>query len=333
MKTEKLAVRNDIVVMRVTLVVMIVVYHAFCPFTGNWPAFPDAEPNTTYFWIGKTMISFALQAFVFISGMLAGYQSLRRREQPYNLRFIAKKARRLLLPSVVFSVIYFAMFYQWEGLPSFAISVTQGCGHLWFLPMLFWCFVALYFFSKVNIHPYWLLAIAAVGTLLTNSRLPLRIGVAMGYFLFFYIGYLTPRGLLGRLSRNYTLSLTTCLVVFIATFAYRTVYQYNSTLGGGICNNIVSSITALSGLLSFYLFVNRNISPARPLPQLLIRLSQYSFGIYILQQFILKALYYNTSLPATVGYTLLPWIAILLTLVLSTAITHLSHKSRLGRFL
>lgn len=64
---------NDVVVMRVILVALLILYHSFAPFSGNWdPIYSFDSP--VYFWIGKFGYSFFLEAFVFISGLLAGYQ-------------------------------------------------------------------------------------------------------------------------------------------------------------------------------------------------------------------------------------------------------------------
>lgn len=59
-----------------------------------------------------------------------------------------KKAERLILPSVVFSLVYWQLFNgditDLVGGGKIVISVLSGVGHLWYLPVLFWCFVSLW---------------------------------------------------------------------------------------------------------------------------------------------------------------------------------------------
>ena len=53
------------------------------------------------------------------------------------------------------------------------------------------------------------------------------------------------------------------------------------------------------------------------LPKCYINAGSLCFGVYVFQEFIIKYLYYYTELPVKVGYLALPWIAFIITLVLS----------------
>jgi hypothetical protein len=66
---------------------------------------------------------------------------------------------------------------------------------------------------------------------------------------------------------------------------------------------------------------------------LLIKLSGYCYGVYIFQQFILKILYEKTQLVYALDAYSLPWIATLITIILSLLLTHLFLKTRAGRYL
>lgn len=64
-----------------------------------------------YYWIASLSYSFMLETFVFISGYVFGYQV--RTKFGNNVDFhncVTKKAKRLLVPSIVFSAIYFIIF-------------------------------------------------------------------------------------------------------------------------------------------------------------------------------------------------------------------------------
>lgn len=142
----------DVCIIRFILIFLLVLYHAFAIFSGDWASLDGYPEIESYWWIGKISYSFMLEAFVFISGYVFGYQVSRK---PYKLalKFLVKnKAKRLLLPCVVFSVIYYCFFYDFHR-PIYVIaySIIQGTGHLWFLPMLFWCFIFTSLVEKTGI--------------------------------------------------------------------------------------------------------------------------------------------------------------------------------------
>ena len=330
----KKAILNDIVIMRLILIALLIIYHSFAPFCGNWAAFDEEYSSPVYFWIGKLSYSFFLEAFVFISGLLAGYNAIIKPIKEQSFQYIIKKVKRLIIPSIVFSIVYFICFYEWNSLPGTIYSILNGCGHLWFLPMLFWCFVALWIVSKINLHNYLILSFAIICALLSNDILPMRIGSAMYYFLFFYIGYLISGGKLKCLVHPHISVIILFSTIFICLFVGKYNMQiYSGLWGGVIFPHLYQVAMSFSGLMATYLIVEFNVPNRCVLPHFLIILSRYSFGIYIMQQFILKYLYYYTSLPKFVDYILVPWIGIIVALLLSIIITHVSIKTRIGHYL
>lgn len=89
----------------------------------------------------------------------------------------------------------------------------------------------------------------------------------------------------------------------------------------------------LSGTLLLFCFSNRIVSPSAALPPWVEDFAKSAFGIYILQQFVLKALYYHTSLPMSVDYALVPWVGFGVALTASWGVVHFSLKTKTGRFL
>lgn len=109
-KTMVMQNLNEVSLMRPILIVLLVSYHAFCPFDGNWEAFADFEQIAVYKWLDRGVFAFMLESFVFISGYIWSYQrnELGRKE---NLRqLVQKKLNRLIVPSIVFSVLYLMIF-------------------------------------------------------------------------------------------------------------------------------------------------------------------------------------------------------------------------------
>lgn len=148
--------------MRVCLVVLLIVYHSFCPFAGHWGALDNTPVVSPYFWIGQLSYSFFLEGFVFISGMLFGRQLNKQKASVFGPGYLYAKFKRLIVPSLIFSILYIVCFMDWDGVGDFVRQAVSGSGHLWFLPLLFWCFVGMWIVSKLNFHPYLTLALAVI---------------------------------------------------------------------------------------------------------------------------------------------------------------------------
>ena len=133
---------DEISFIRPILIILLVAFHAFAPWDGSWPCFDGYQDNGLYWWIAKTTYSFMLPAFVFLSGYVWSYQRefLGRKE---TLKVLAiKKFKRLIVPSVVFSLAYICLIENTStGALSLIENIISGTGHMWFLPMLFICFI------------------------------------------------------------------------------------------------------------------------------------------------------------------------------------------------
>ena len=133
----------DAVVIRPLIIGIVVIYHAFIIYSGGWEEPVGFQPVKWYGWIAKFFNTFQMPAIIFVSGYIYGYQQLTLGRFDSLKDIVIKKFKRLVLPSVFFSLIYFFMFYRWEDYTflSSVLKILSGVGHLWFLPMLFWCFV------------------------------------------------------------------------------------------------------------------------------------------------------------------------------------------------
>lgn len=58
-----------------------------------------------------------------------------------------------------------------------------------------------------------------------------------------------------------------------------------------------------------------------------------SFGIYLLQEFILRILFYHTSFSIIISQYALLWVTTLITLFLPYALTSLRRQTKCGRML
>lgn len=64
---------EDVVFMRVVLIVLLVLYHSFAIFNGAWEKLADYPDIPAYWWIATSSYAFMLEAFVFISGYVFGH--------------------------------------------------------------------------------------------------------------------------------------------------------------------------------------------------------------------------------------------------------------------
>lgn len=341
----------DVVAIRLSLIFLLVVYHALCIFTGAWDSpFISAIDIPIYNWLGTLINLSQLEAMVFISGLLLGYYALKK---PNALSFnscVVKKAKRILLPCLLFGIIYYVMFYDLQASwYSIVWKLLNGCGHLWFLPMIFWCFVLVYL---IEITPpirqisdskkYKLILFIALCCSVLNPFMfvPLGFGRAFDFFIYFFIGYCiqAKRFSLPNTTRKNILFAT---IVFSASFLFFMTIQDNiqaQTMVEKVMRmvliNSFHTANALSAIYLIYSFANVG-SVLRFLSDkpILITLSGYCYGVYVYQQFILQILYYQTQLPFVVNAYWLPWIATVATIVLSLLLCHFTLKTKIGRFL
>jgi len=318
----------EIVFIRPLLIVMLIMYHSFIIYQGGWSEPTGYVPCRAYWWISKLNYSFMLEAFVFISGYIFMYQLQKYPHRYESLIGIAKdKCKRLILPSIIFSAIYFALFYNYESIVNTTYTIVNGAGHMWYLPMLFWCFIGGWILIRCKFRKAYIIVVLALMAIVSYVPIPLRINSAMYYLLYFYIGTIVCEQR-ERIAREATgNNIVICWILFTVTFIGLTLFDSNleswSSDSGLIQRAIFTSISKASrivyatlGIAATYLTFS-HISQRHTVSRWLIGFGNISMGVYILQQFILQALYYKTSLPEMVGSYWLPWIGAFITLTLS----------------
>lgn len=336
---------NDICVARIILIVLLVLYHSFAPFNGAWK-YPENLPSIDlYWWIATFSYSFMLPMFVFISGYLVGHSAkIHRGANLTAQNLIYKKIRRLLLPSICFSIIYFFIFRNIENSGNSIIYyILNGAGHMWFLPMLFWNFVFLYFIEKYRNYSYRVvLFLSLILSSIFLVSLPFRLSNAIQYFFFFYLGYVSARfnillsfrkkSIIISLFLFYVSSFILCnlnsLVLFDITFGSNLLHKINYALVA----RLKFLLPAISGVLFIWTYISNKVD-GKKLSGRIIKLSSYCFGVYIFQQFILKFIYYNLGFISTESPYVLPWVAFGLTLCLSVLMSAFFVKTKIGKFL
>ena len=316
----------DVCIIRFALIFILVAYHAFCPYSGIWDSPDGFQTNKIYYCLGLFFISFMLESFVFISGLVFGYQIRNRgKENVCNRHLITNKLKRLILPSIFFSAIYFVLFIDTTNTPFDITSlIWDGFGHMWFLPMLFKCFLIMGLLEYFNCNKTIVSILALLSSIICTIYPTPYIDSTPNYFFFFlagtYIGESNFKIAKYSTFKNIIFSGIIFLILFIAH-----IKTYNK---------FFSFPMSLSGVLFVYLLANRIIlMPKVHISEKVVNFSNYCFGVYIYQEFILKLLYYNLNLLEICPSLLTPWIGIIITLPLSIILTHLTRQTKFGRYL
>ena len=227
------------------------------------------------------------------------------------------------------------------------VEILNGIGHLWFLTMLFWCFIGLFLIDKYKTkHPWILFVILSVASCTPIPNL-LSFGLCkMPHFLFYaYLGYVfyENKDVLYAKLRNkyiYFLLFYVCLIIFyygilvclrqsVSDLVF--VDRMLSLVGRG-----THYLMAVSGITFLYMLVMRFLETkgqGYTLPLWVTASNKMCYGVYVFHQFLLQYLYYDTSMPAKLNSYLLPILAFVMVLLLSVLLSKLFVLTKVGRFL
>lgn len=298
---------DEITFIRPILIFLLVAYHSFAPWCGTWDPFIGYDDNVVFWWIAKSTYSFMLPMFVFMSGYVWAYQReiLGRKDDLKTL--IEKKLQRLIIPCIFFSILYIPVEYnKYIHLDSVGeityslITIISGLGHLWFLPMLFWCFIFTWLLlSLSNQLLRWFVVLIALA--FSIIAIPFQLGLTCYYILYFYLGY-EIAGQRGKLklysnTRNCIILWGIFILTFIIISSFQKDYLIIANEDSIVKKIIVSYVSKLLTIVYSILGVAAvymtafNYSTNKSIPQWMFIIGGYCFGVYIVQQFILKIIY------------------------------------------
>lgn len=183
---------QDVMIMRPLAIVLMIVWHSFIIYVGGWREPAGYESITTYWWIAQFSYAFMLELFVFISGYVFAI-TLNKEGVTFKSVFTSK-LRRLIIPSILFSILYFVLLgNRDDGALKIVYNIIDGYGHFWFLPMLFWSTLFCYTLDRVKLQKWIKIAIVVCLPALSILPIPLRIGASLYYIPFFYAGIMVYR--------------------------------------------------------------------------------------------------------------------------------------------
>ena len=252
---------TDVAIIRPLLIVLLVFYHAFAIYSGAWEPIAGYPDILAYWWLDKLSYAFMLETFVFVSGYVFGYSVRTKGENKLKAGILFwGKFKRLILPSMVFSLLYILLLGNIkQPIVKTLYDVVNGYGHMWFLPMLFWCFAGVWIIEKLKIRPRFVLPILFICSICSFVPLPLQMGPAMYFMVFFYVGYIIQKKEI-KLQKYYKPGrcALTLFAVFAIVFPALTLFRENAdTLiyWGGTDNQLVVKTAQLVGYAALFIAV------------------------------------------------------------------------------
>lgn len=314
---------QEIVSIRLLLIVLLVLYHSFCMYSGEWEAISNMPDIKSYWWISKVSRSFMLECFIFLSGYLFAFQ-----QERYDINIkslMISKLKRLIFPSILFSLLYIFLFNPRLSKYGIAYDTLNGVGHMWFLPMLFWCFCFTYYIRQIKLKEGTKLLILLFLAMLPTLSIPLRFGSSLHHLFYFYLGtYMW-------IHKEPLIKIKWNIIIPLA-ITYIIIFLISCCLTNKVLTNIITPLYASLGCFVTYLLALK-FDYTKQKQNRINRIASMCFGVYIFQQFILIALYKHTPLYSIVGFYLLPWIGFVITIITSLALTYIVRQTRIGRLL
>lgn len=280
MNLNKSDFRYDIAILRLLAIVVVVAFHGYGMTMVHFSESTNALYNDTYYWFNQAgLINIAMPLFVWISGYLYF------REIGITARSIktlaVKKSRRIIIPYLLFTLLFMLTTNTFDIRPFY----QGGYWHLWFLPMLAWCFVAGWCLKGVvRGECVWAqigIQIGLFALIFLPIALPRIFGLynLKNWFCWFYGGMLTCRydGQIMRfLQKTHAVWILVILCVALMCFS-PTLYE-NYTV-----QKLVSSSC---GILAVWYICRRIPWENYRFTDFLLLLSGLSFGIYIFHNWV-----------------------------------------------
>lgn len=285
--------------------------------------------------------------FAFVSGYVLG-NSVQARGMKV-LAFdscVIKKVKRLLFPCLFFSVVYFLLMGN-NDMTALTIvgKIINGYGHLWYLPMLFWCFVFTCVVERIRIKPKYMIPLLLIAACsLSLKYLPFGISAAMYYMLFFYIGYMLKCYAID-LDKYFAWKYVLLFgVVYSIVFVGLQIFtnakvcdggdSFTIMLVNGALNKLLHIICSSTALAFIYLAVNTALKTGKiRIESWMINISALCYGVYIYHQMVIDFAYYRLGWLETLPSLVLPWAGFVTALSLSLLFAHITLKTRFGRLL
>ena len=335
----------EVSIIRPIVIGLLVLLHAFTNFYNSGFNISSSAVGC-YRWFSYIISGFRIETIALIAGYVFAFQSLDLGKRYSFGPFLVKKFKRLIIPMLFFGMLYyFLILFDRDTFTfsDFFMQLFTGCGHLWFLPMLFWCFIAIWIIDHYKLSSWITLLLLAAFTFIHPSSLPFGFA-RLPYFLFFVYGGYFLWIHHDQLQKRCTgvPVIISLWVVYLLLVVVR--YQFLSGVFNGsgtlqrimeyLVRNGLALLISCVGIMALYLTVCRFTTRPSFVPRpVVIRASDYCYGIYVYHQFVMLPLFFNTPIIYSCNSWIMPWVAFLLTYIISLILTILTLKTKFGRSL
>ena len=107
---------DEVYIIRPIIIVSLLAMHSFTIYGGGWALPTGIEEYKPYWWVQRLLYSGLLESFVFISGLVYAFQYYKLNRRPSIGELAKKKFMRLLIPSIIFSIVCFLFFIFYHNL-------------------------------------------------------------------------------------------------------------------------------------------------------------------------------------------------------------------------
>lgn len=326
--------------LRIFGVFFVVFWHSFCSY-GPWNIIIIKGFSLPNLLLDIMTPFVAMMPFMtFLSGYLFSWLSLKGKYDGF-LKLIKNKFSRLIIPMLVFGFLpSFIIYMDTNDKLAFFDNWLNGIDHLWYLSMLFWCFLALYFLIKIK-SKYVQLFILIVSFCFMYVDFPNHLGFKYfgKLFFYFYAGYI-----INLYWKSIVLEFNRKRIIVLAIFLISSLFvivinSYLSLIGSGIIGKLVLAI--LNNyirfsflLLSVIIFYKLDGAGFLKYNKIIEDLDSCSFGIYIFHAFLIPVFFTPLFLNIAIKhYIVYPFFVFVIVLSCSYYITKIIKKTKIGRSL
>lgn len=333
---------NDVVIIRSIAIIMVVAFHAYYMMMvdGHFPESAQMY-HSMYFNLNCMILQFRMPLFIFISGYLFSHLENDRGKYATFKGLLSNKFKRLIIPFFVFATVFMISINNFSWRPYY----TWGYDHLWFIPMLFWCFI----FTRIQSFVTWskatwwkitVLSVFLVFNIIPQIQTPLfGLPNFLRWYFWFYFGY---QLYLNRDAAYHALNKHKLLYTIVLIGIYAGCIYAKCTLLSD--NSIHTWYTEFGNiaivLLLWYWINNLLFSKLMGGVKIFEKLNKYSYGIYVFHNWLQPFMISSTAIALfgldsfAIGHPILfPLAFTVSSFVLSLAVTWLLLKTRTGRFL
>lgn len=327
---------NEYSLLKVIATILVVFAHITIMYTDLGVINP-ANDSWGLSYITKLIYSYHMPLFVFISGAI--YYYLRQEKGKYSnfKNFVSNKAKRLMLPYMIFGILYVAPVmigfgFTTDNFFSYVangILLSTNSRHLWYLFCLFNIFIIFY---GAEIYVKKLPAVIKVAALFIIYMMYLEVPnifqlrATAQYLIYFYLGYLFQRN-----KKSIDLKMKSKYMIFILTVTLNVFILHISSsyrIKGNMMQ-IMALISAISGITAIYYFSKILLKTKIMETKIYKILSNDSFGIYIYHPMIIYILYFYLR-NQEINPLFMTSFIFISTMIISDALTRVTRKLGLG---